>query len=305
MVAIDLLEKEDFGDSFLLPVTATNSRPGLLFITYSSDAAQFSTHGMKKTRVTVARMKWTGKSIGFHLGIPFQLASLLVPSLCLLLLWLRFMQDRSMNPPRKKIVVKKEKERNHSVLCIESTRAGDTLTALTEPLIETPRLQPEARAPAALVQAHGVYTAALLKSQENSLSRRDCGICSSVICSENFAFKEGRRGLMKTCTKADGVQDFLVPFLQLWFRCVVLKALRNLQYFITWEHSAHGPTVTCEWERVSLCVSSKSGRHSVWKMAFMRKPQICHVANKWTYSSSLSLSLPLSQKHTHTHTGIK
>lgn len=106
--------------------------------------------------------------------------------------------------------------------------------------------------------------------EKNNLSREDCRIC---FC---YLFKK----LLNRNT--DGVWDFLVPFLQLRFCCVVLKALCILQYFITLEHSVHGLIVTCMCERVPLCVSSQSRRHSVWKIAFMRKLQICHVANKWT-----------------------
>lgn len=70
--------------------------------------------------------------------------------------------------------LKKEEERNHLRLCLGVAHAGDTLTALTEPLIETRRLPPEAHAAAALMQAQGIYSAAQLKS---NLNRGDCRIC--------------------------------------------------------------------------------------------------------------------------------
>lgn len=52
---------------FLCWLTATNTRRHLFDIT-----AEFYAHGMKKTRVAVAHMKWTEKSIRFHFCIPFR-----------------------------------------------------------------------------------------------------------------------------------------------------------------------------------------------------------------------------------------
>lgn len=59
-------KKGRFSNSFLCWLTATNTRRHLFDIT-----AEFDAHGMKKTRVSVARMKWTEKSIRFHFFIPF------------------------------------------------------------------------------------------------------------------------------------------------------------------------------------------------------------------------------------------
>lgn len=80
-----------------------------------------------------------------------------------------------MNPLRKKLWQKKIK--NHIWLCVLYARGGETLTAQTEPLIETRCLPPEAHSAAALMQAQGVYSAALRQEARKTVAAgKICGV---------------------------------------------------------------------------------------------------------------------------------
>lgn len=150
-------------------------------------------------------------------GVPFSSLSVFALTVT------SFHMGRSVNRQRIKMLL--EKMRHHLRLCVWFARAGDTLT---ETLTETRRLPPEAHAAAALMQARGIYSAALVKSQENNLSMENCCI-GSVICWENFAFKVWRRSLMKICTENSGFGNFSCHF-QLWFAvfCSRLSAIFSI-----------------------------------------------------------------------------
>lgn len=153
-------EKGRFSNSFLCWLTATNTRRHLFDIT-----AEFYAHGMKKTRVTVARMKWTEKSIRFHFCIPF--SSLSVFALTATAFrwtdrWIRWGKNCG------------KKNKSHIALCSVCTRRRNTNCTnrafnwnTTSPTWGSFCRCPHASCPRRL------QCGTLSRSQKNSLSRED------------------------------------------------------------------------------------------------------------------------------------
>lgn len=121
---------------------------------------------------------------------------------------------------------------------------------------------------------------------------------ASVLGSENFAFN------VRNVHRKDGVWIFFfVPFPAVIWLCF---AQGSLQCSIFYKGVAPRARPDCDlqvWTCATVSVVKEQEAQRL-KLAFMRKLQISHVANKWTFSSSLSLSVPLSQQRlcTHTHT---
>lgn len=152
-------KKGRFSNSFLCWLTATNTRRHLFDIT-----AEFYAHGMKKTRVTVARMKWTEKSIRFHFCIPF--SSLSVFALTATAFrwtdrWIRWGKNCG------------KKNKSHIALCSVCTRRRNTncTNRAFNWNTTSPTWGSFCRCPHA--SPRRLQCGTLSRSQKNSLSRED------------------------------------------------------------------------------------------------------------------------------------